>query len=139
MKRFVKYLFFFISFLTTLAGCAKMRPAESVSEEPAELSWYVNFSWYNTQWGGNAVSGAVTERTGADIRFESPDGSESEALDALIAGNRLPDLVTLGWWETQLDEIIDQDLVYPLLLGRQAKRRRKSTGSQRLPRGSLLP
>lgn len=100
-----------------LAGCAySASPAEPVpeGEETVTLDWYINFSWYNTPWGGNAVSRAITEKTGVDIRFLSPDGNESETLDALIAGESLPDLVTLGWWETQLDEIISQDMAYPL-------------------------
>ncbi|MDE7218529.1 MAG: extracellular solute-binding protein [Oscillospiraceae bacterium] len=56
----------------------------------------------------------MTAATGVDITFISPGGSETETLDALIAGNHLPDLVTLGWWETQLSAMIGQDLVYPL-------------------------
>lgn len=100
--------------LFLLAGCVSTPPAEDVSENPVELSWYVNFSWYNTPWGGNAVSKAVTEATGVNISFQSPDGSESETLDALIGANKLPDLITLGWWETQFSVIIDEGLVYPL-------------------------
>lgn len=100
-----------------LAGCADSAPpAEPVSDgaETVTLDWYVNFSWYDTPWGGNAVSSAITEETGVNIRFTSPDGNESETLDALIAGGNLPDLVTLGWWEPQLSEIIGQDMAYPL-------------------------
>lgn len=48
------------------------------------------------------------------VRDISPDGSEAEILDALIAGNNLPDLVTLGWWESQLSTIIGRDMVYAL-------------------------
>lgn len=79
-----------------------------------ELKWYINFSWYNTPWGGNAVSDAITEKAGVDITFVSPAGSETETPDALIAGNNLPDLVTLGWWEDQLSAIIDKSMVYAL-------------------------
>lgn len=109
MKRLISLLLCLaISFAS--AGCAASAPpAGSRSQEPdtVALDWYVNFSWYNTPWGGNAVSRAVTEKTGVDIRFISPEGGESETLDALIAGDSLPDLVTLGWWEPQLTEIVD--------------------------------
>ena len=114
MKRRFTILFFISFLIAVLAGCVQTPPAKTVSAEPVTLQWYVNFSWYNTKWGGNAVSRAVTEKTGVNINLISPDGSESETLDALIAGNKLPDLITLGWWEPQFSVIIDQKLVYPL-------------------------
>lgn len=111
-RRFL--IFFFIFLFLCLAGCVQTSPAESVSEDTAKLSWYVNYSWYNTPWGGNAVSDTVTKKTGVDISFVSPDGSESETLNALIAADSLPDLITLGWWESQVHTVIDKGLVYPL-------------------------
>lgn len=121
MKRFLSFALC-MALIVGLAGCTQLHPAVAVSdpsantaaEEPVQLDWYVNFSWYNTPWGGNAVSRAVTEKTGVDIHFVSPDGSESVTLDALIAGNKLPDLVTLGFWEPQLNEIIEGELAYAL-------------------------
>lgn len=108
--------------LSNLTGCAQPHPAEPVSgkSDPAGtdsvvlLDWYINYSWFNTTWGGNAVSDAITARTGVDINFVSPDGSESVTLDALISGDNLPDLVTLGFWEPQVDEMIQSGLVYAL-------------------------
>ncbi|MGN0991490.1 MAG: extracellular solute-binding protein [Candidatus Ventricola sp.] len=102
-----------------LTGCAPANPVrfpqpETETESAVQLDWYVNYSWYNTRWGGNAVSEAITAKTGAEINFISPDGSETVTLDALIAGNNLPDLVTLGFWEPQVDEMIQGGLVYPL-------------------------
>lgn len=96
------------------AGNVPVSPEPSSGPERVDLKWYINFSWFNTPWGGNAVSKAVSEKTGVDITFISPDGSEAETLDALIAGNNLPDLVTLGWWESQLSTIIGRDMVYAL-------------------------
>lgn len=120
MKRILSWTLSFL-LLMTLAGCAQAHPAGVVSEassetaeNPVTLEWYINYNWYNTPWGGNAVSRAVSERTGVNIHFVSPDGNESVTLDALIAGNQLPDLVTLGWWEPQLDEMIQGDMVYAL-------------------------
>lgn len=114
MKRFAIIL---LCLVTVLAGCADSAPpAESVSKESdtITLNWYINFSWYNTPWGENAVSRAITEKTGVNIKFVSPDGNEAETLNALIAGDSLPDMVTLGWWETQLGEIVDNGMAYPL-------------------------
>ena len=108
-----------LAVLLGTAGCAlDALPAapspEASVPDVVDLRWYINFNWYNTPWGGNAVSEAITKKTGVDITFISPAGSETETLDALIAGNNLPDLVTLGWWESQLSAIIDRDMVYAL-------------------------
>lgn len=82
--------------------------------EPVTLDWYINFSWYSTPWGGNHVSDAITEATGVSINFITPAGSETEMLDALIAADNLPDLVTLGWWLPQLQQMQDAGMVYAL-------------------------
>lgn len=111
--------------LCGLVGCAFVHPTEPVSSESlsdgandetetVELDWYVNFSWFNTAWEGSAVGEELSRQTGVELNFQSPDGSEAEKLEALIAGNNLPDLVTLGWWEPQLDDIIDGGLAYAL-------------------------
>lgn len=120
MKRLLALLFC-CGALLSLCACGPGVPSGSRGETTQEsvpqtvtLDWYINFSWYNTQWGGNAVSDTITEKTGVNIRFISPGGSESVTLDALIAGNNLPDLITLGWWESQLSDIVSGGLAYPL-------------------------
>ncbi|MDE6847672.1 MAG: extracellular solute-binding protein [Lachnospiraceae bacterium] len=82
--------------------------------EPVTFDWYINYSWFTTGWGENVVSKKITEETGVSIRFITPSGNESEKLNTLIAANSLPDFITLGWWETQVDEMIDRDMVYAL-------------------------
>lgn len=82
--------------------------------DKVELDWYINFSWYSTPWGNNAVSQKITEETGVTINYITPVGNEAEKFDALISSKTLPDLITLGWWESQLDEMIAKDMVYAL-------------------------
>ena len=114
MKRLFCFLMILV-WLPGLAGCAGIAPSVSVTEtESVTLEWYINFSWYNTPWGENAVSKAVTEAAGSEIHFVTPGGTESVTLDALIAGDKLPDMITLGWWEPQFQEMIDSGLVYAL-------------------------
>lgn len=84
------------------------------ADEPVTLDWYVNYSWFVTRWGGNLVSDTITEETGVSINFITPLGNEEEKLNALIASDSLPDIITLGWWEPQLSEMIDRDMVYAL-------------------------
>lgn len=84
------------------------------ADEAVTLTWYINYSWFNTVWGGNVVSDKITEETGVSIRFITPGGNENEKLNALIAADSLPDLITLGWWEPQVDQMIDDGEVYAL-------------------------
>lgn len=84
------------------------------AEDKVSFDWYVNYSWYTTPWGENVVSKAITEETGIDINFITPMGSEAEKFNALIASDTLPDIITIGWWEDQVDEMIDREMVYAL-------------------------
>lgn len=84
------------------------------ADDKVKLSWYVNFSWFTTPWGENLVSKTITEETGIDIEFVVPAGNEAEKLNSLIASDTLPDLLTIGWYEGQVKQIIDAGMVYAL-------------------------
>ena len=84
------------------------------ANDPVTLDWYINYSWYSTPWGGNLVSDTITEETGVSVNFIVPSGNESEKMSALIASDSLPDVITLGWWETTVNELIEKDMVYAL-------------------------
>ncbi len=90
--------------------------AETAEEEPEQvtLDWYVNYSWFVAGWGENLVSRTITEETGVSVNFITPKGNEDEKLNALIAADALPDLITLGWWEPQVNSMIRNDMVYAL-------------------------
>ena len=112
------------------AGCAKddgagreaepdlteegMTAWQKYAGEEITFDWYVNYSWFTAGWGENVVSRKITEDTGVSIRFITPSGNESEKLNALMAADSLPDFITLGWWEPQVNEMIDGDMVYAL-------------------------
>ncbi len=84
------------------------------ASEKVDLTWYINFAWFTTPWGENLVSKKITEETGVNIKFVVPAGNEAEKLNSLIASDSLPDLVTLGWWEPQVGDMIDDGMVYAL-------------------------
>ncbi|WP_273232960.1 extracellular solute-binding protein [Herbinix luporum] len=87
---------------------------QRLAQEPITFDWYINYSWYTTPWGQNAVSKAITAETGVSIKFIVPTGNESQKLDAMIASDILPDFITLGWWEEQAQTMINKDMVYAL-------------------------
>ncbi len=82
--------------------------------QTTQFDWYINYSWFNTGWGNNAVSRAITEKTGVSINFVTPSGNEAEKLNALMASGTLPDLITIGWWEPQVNDMIQGNMVYAL-------------------------
>lgn len=84
------------------------------ADEAVTLDWYINYAWFATPWGENLVSQTITEETGVSVNFITPMGNEEEKLNALIASDKLPDIITLGYWETQIDEMIEKDMVYAL-------------------------
>lgn len=83
-------------------------------DTPITFDWYINFSWFARQWGDSAVSKYITQKTGVNVRFIVPAGNEAEKMNSMIAGNTLPDLITIGWWEGQVPMMIDAGLVLPL-------------------------
>ena len=78
------------------------------------LSWYVHFSWFSTAWGDNLVARTITEETGVTIEFVPATGNEGEKLAAMISSNTLPDLITIGFWEPHIEQLINEGLVFPL-------------------------
>ena len=98
----------------TEAGTAKTAGWTLNADKPIKFDWYINFSWFARHWGDSMVSKYITEKTGVDINFIVPAGNEAEKLNSMIAGDALPDLITLGWWEGQVPMMIDAGLVEPL-------------------------
>ena len=95
-------------------GSAAAPGWQANASKPVKLRWYVNFSWFTTTWGESLVARTITEETGIEIEFVTPAGNEWEKLDAMMNAGTLPDLITLGYWEPQIDEMITRGLVWPL-------------------------
>lgn len=117
-KERLKYigLLLVVSAALFLTGCGEEteETEEKAAEELVTFQWYINYSWYNTDFGENLVSKKIIEDTGVSIQFITPSGNESELLNSLISADNLPDIITLGWWEDQVDTMIEKDMVYAL-------------------------
>ena len=106
-----------------VSGCRSgqvREPFPPSSEEPGtepgvvDLNWYINYSWFATVWGDSEVARAITDATGVSVHYQTPKGDESEKMDAMIAADTLPDLVTLGWSEKQNYDMIEKGQVWAL-------------------------
>ncbi len=98
----------------TLIGTAEEPGWKKNADTPITFDWYINFSWFARHWGESKVSKYVTEKTGVNINFIVPAGNEAEKLNTMIAGDALPDLITIGWYEGQVPMMIDSGLVESL-------------------------
>lgn len=124
MKRCWGGVLFLVMLAMCFFGCSGKEEHGQLSESketwkkykdiPVTLEWYINYSWYTTPWGQNVVSKAITAETGVTIKFVTPKGNEMQKLKSMIASDTLPDLITLGWWEKDIQTMITEGMVYPL-------------------------
>lgn len=102
----------------SLTSCGLPKTDSSSSKKNnrdlVKFDWYIHFSWFARHWGDSLVSKYITEKTGVDVNFVVPAGNEGEKLNSLMADNNLPDYITLGWWEGQVNSLIEKGMVYPL-------------------------
>ncbi|MGP0583469.1 extracellular solute-binding protein [Paenibacillus timonensis] len=89
-------------------------PGWKSDTSPITFDWYLNFAWFPNKWGVDPTSQYVTKKTGVDINFIVPAGNENEKLNTLIASGKLPDFITLGWYEDGVKKMIEGGLVEPL-------------------------
>ena len=127
MKKTVKALLLASMVLAGFSSCSKDEVSSNTKpgtgdtpgwqankDTPIKFDWYINFSWFSRHWGDSKVSKYITEKTGVDLNFVVPAGNEAEKLNAMIAGDALPDILTLGWYEGQVSMLIDSGLVWAL-------------------------
>ncbi|MCP1311580.1 extracellular solute-binding protein [Paenibacillus tyrfis] len=89
-------------------------PGWKSDTKPITFDWYLNFSWFPNKWGGDATSQYITKKTGVSINFIVPAGNENEKLNTMIASGKLPDIITLGWYEDAVKKMIEGNMVLPL-------------------------
>lgn len=80
------------------------------------LTWYINFSWFSKSFGEDAVSQYIKDKTGVNIEYVIPIGSEKDYMQSMLLSGILPDIVTLGWWESAYQELIANELLEPINL-----------------------
>lgn len=85
-------------------------------KQDVTFEWFIDFSWYaSTPWDEEStlLHQLVKEETGIDLEFIIP-ASGDEKLNAMIAANDLPDIITDDQTAQQLQLLITSDRVWPL-------------------------
>lgn len=89
-------------------------PAWKLDTSPVTLKWFLDANWYKQKWGESVVSKNVTEKTGVSIEFIVPSGDPNEKLSTLMASNSLPDMLSVGFWESNFKKLTEGGFVQPL-------------------------
>jgi len=88
--------------------------AWQLDTSPVDLTWFVGANWYGRTWGDSLTSKYVTEKTGVNIKLEVPSGEANEHITLMMTSGKLPDLITMGSWETAVKKLWEGDHVYAL-------------------------
>ena len=89
-------------------------PGWKADTEPITLDWYITYSWFNGMWDTGEFSQLIESKTGIKVNFIIPSGNESEKLNTMIAGNTLPDMLTLNAGDPAIKEMVKAGLLHPL-------------------------
>jgi putative aldouronate transport system substrate-binding protein len=89
-------------------------PAWTSDNSPIDLTWFVGANWYAHTWGESLTSKYVTEKTGVNVKLEVPSGEANEQLTLMMTSGQLPDLISMGSWETAVKKLWEGDHVYAL-------------------------
>ena len=100
---------------------------------PIELGYYANFSWFSLDWN-DATAERVTAKTGVDLNFMKPVVDDGQKLNMMIAGNQLPDILTLDKNDAALKKMAEAGMLWSLdeLIDQYAPKMREI-----LPKGIL--
>lgn len=81
--------------------------------DPVKLSYYANFSWFSLNWEDD-TSKRVTEKTGVDLEFSKPVVDDNQKLNMMIAGNQLPDIMTLEKNDPAIQTMVEAGMLWSL-------------------------
>ncbi len=81
------------------------------SRDVIKLTWYIAETWFSDS-DENLVKALIKEDLGIEIDFVTPIGDANEITNTYIASNTLPDLVTMGWWNGQVQDLSDPTYCY---------------------------
>lgn len=104
-------------FVITLGFAGGQDESTAGEEGPVTIDWFVNEGWYNLEWDLNKpVHAYITENYGVEINVQNSagGGTGTEKLNAMIAADDLTDVLTMGWWTSQFQELQAAGMLHKL-------------------------
>ena len=84
-------------------------------KEDLTIKWYVDVSSWVIPTGKDEVSKKIKEVTGIDVKFETPVADDGTKLSTMIAGNQLPDVISIPTSSTRIiSSLAQQGYVYDI-------------------------
>ena len=77
-------------------------------DEEVNITWFTNYTFN----GSRAVE-LIRERTGVNVKFQSAMTSDNTELNTMIAGDMLPDVITIGDLRTRV-QLAEEGYVYAI-------------------------
>lgn len=90
------------------------RPGWQQDNKQVTFDWYINFGWFQGEWGRDGATQQMTEDTGVSINYRMPVGDGGQKINTMLASDTLPDLMTIGWWEGAYKDLIEGEYVHAL-------------------------
>lgn len=94
--------------------------------DPVTLDYYANFAWFSLDWN-DKTSARVTEKTGVNLNFSKPVTDDGQKMNMMIAGNQLPDIMTVDKNDAALQTMIEAGMLWSMdeLMDQYAPRMRE--------------
>lgn len=91
-------------------------PSWSWNTDTVTIDWYVNYDWAGYTWDAEnrMMDKLLTEKTGVTLNVITPASGGDEKLNAMMAGDTLPDVITLDWRAPQIKLMAQGDLLYSI-------------------------
>ena len=78
------------------------------------IDWYVDYSSFSWESEASLVSDIIEDKTGIRINFMTPVSDSSDMLNTLIAGNELPDVITILANSAERVQLAEEGYIYPV-------------------------
>ena len=83
--------------------------------EVIDVNWFVDMSYFGTAAiPGTKVHNKILEKTGVNVRFLTPITDDGTQLSTMIAGNKLPDIVTVSAGSSNRVQLAEEGYTYPI-------------------------
>lgn len=83
--------------------------------EELTVNWFVNMASYgNAASKGTMVAEKIYEKTKCRINFIMPITDDGAQLSTMIAGDKLPDVITVGCGSEEATQLADEGYAYPI-------------------------